>query len=236
LGVNIIASTQSGVWRWCSWRCATGGACYWADNWDVPTLINPAFGRTYMRAVAGGSSLCTRPVVVLFLLLFILFLLCKYICSCFPYMMRPLSSWMKGSTGSVFNKRCKNKHYPNGCEPVANPRTSAGWDPLKPAISDQVSDHSLWVGDITAQAHFPTKHPEDWCRNFPDVYVTQSGWWSKKKNESRDLSTFVATVFILFFYMIVLIYLICFYVHTKLTNKQGCFRCIKALYCSYFIY
>ncbi len=51
-------------------------------------------------------------------------------------------------------------HNPNGWEPVANPRTSAGWDPLKPAISAQVSDHSLWVGDIHAQAHFPTEEPE----------------------------------------------------------------------------
>jgi hypothetical protein len=51
-------------------------------------------------------------------------------------------------------------HYPNGWVPVANPRTSSAWDPLKPAISLQVSDHSLWVGDIHAQAHFPTKQPE----------------------------------------------------------------------------
>jgi hypothetical protein len=41
-----------------------------------------------------------------------------------------------------------------------------------------------------------------------------------KKRTSRETSAlFVATVFILFFYMIVLIHLICFYVHTKLTNK-----------------
>ena len=51
-------------------------------------------------------------------------------------------------------------HYPNGWVPVANSRTSAGWDPQHPAISDKVAGHNVWVGDISAQAHFPIKHPE----------------------------------------------------------------------------